>query len=234
MMRMILHHCFGLRSTSVYRHDLRRLKHLEQYAGHFEIDAPPDDLPKEQPWLIKTHTAPPDGSPAIYIARDGRAAIASFYAYRHAQQRVSGLRFFILRMITGYHNDHIWSKHVQAWCPWERPHTLLIHYEDMVKNLPKVLTKLAAFLKRPIISTEIPDRRELAAKCSPWVRDYTDWRNKFSPDEMWLFAKFNGALMAKLGYPVNEAPTPGLFRRTRINTEVLYCWLYWQIQGWGL
>ena len=227
LLRVILHHCFGLRTTSVYKNDLEGNNYLEQATGHFEISAPPENV--SEPWLVKTHELPPDNAPAIYIVRDGRAATASYCEFKRNQPK-SFQNIPLWQAIAGYRPRITWSGHVQAWYPWQRPHTLLVRYEDMTADLPSVLSALAAFLKRPTVSAKLPNRSDLAARGWPWVRNPSDWRTAFTPYTMRLFARFNATMMTRLGYPIDAIPAAGLFHDAWLRVKALYWWLRWQLR----
>ena len=227
LLRVILHHCFGLRTTGVYKNDLGGNSYLEQATGHFEISAPPENV--SEPWLVKTHELPPDNAPAIYIVRDGRAATASYHKFKQDHPERLHPIVFLEESIAGFWPG-VWSRHVQAWYPWQRPHTLLVRYEDMTADLPSVLSALAAFLKLPIVSEKLPSRSDLAARGGFWVHNPSDWRTAFTPDTLRLFAWCNATMMTRLGYPIDAIPSAGLFRDAWLRVKVLYRWLRWQIR----
>jgi hypothetical protein len=193
-LRTILWHCFGLKSASVYPNDLGGNRTLEQYVGHIEhgpgggVQFPANSLP-----LIKTHTYPTDDSPAIYVVRDGRAAAVSMANFYRDSMTLDAI-------IDGQHRFGTWSQHVQAWKPWERPHTLLLAYEDMRADLPATLERLGAFLKRDAIQTGIPDRNTIAESDGQWVRQESDWKTAMPAELLARFNRENEAMLKKLGY----------------------------------
>lgn len=193
-LRCILNRCFGLPSTSVYGlDDLGGNAALERYAGHFNADSPPPGLDPDAPLLVKTHHAPADDGPAIYVVRDGRAATVSLWEFMNKRMPLRAL-------ICGYSAGGTWSSHVAAWRPWARPNTLLLRYEDMVEELPAVLARLSRFLDRPILSPDVPSRDEVAAIDGRWVREASDWRRKVGRRHLQLFESVDGEMLARLGY----------------------------------
>jgi len=193
-LRAVLNNCFGLPSTSVYGHgDLGRNAILERYAGHF-APGPRPPLDPDAPLLVKTHDLPTDEGAAIYVVRDGRAALVSLWEFSHR-------RIPLRALIRGVSSFGTWSGHLAAWQPWARPDTLLLRYEDMVDDLPDVLVRLADFLGRPVISDRMPDRARLAAADGRWVREPSDWRTKVNRRHLQLFEAVDGPMLAALGYP---------------------------------
>jgi hypothetical protein len=75
LVRLILNQAFGVKSTSIYPDEtdaMRSRPWLMDRLGFSE-----EEMPGE--WLaVKTHNPPIDDMPAIYVVRDGRAAIVSF------------------------------------------------------------------------------------------------------------------------------------------------------------
>ena len=194
LLRCLLNYCFGLPSTSIYGPgDLGWNSALERHAGHYVNGSTPPTLTLDKPALVKTHLLPSDSRPAIYVVRDGRAATVSFWEFR---QRRSPLR----DIIAGTPPFGTWANHVAAWQPWERPHTLLLRYEDMLADRHEVIERLGAFLNLPILSRILPDREELAPVGGRWIRHYSDWRCQIGVEDLELFDALNGHMMAKLGY----------------------------------
>ena len=191
-LRSILHTCFGLPSTSIYRRDLGGNSALERYAGHFDADATHPDLSGDKPLLVKTHGHPPDDAPAIYIVRDGRAASVSLWEFKHR-------RLPLPEIIV----NRAWSDQVAAWQPWARPDTLVLRYEEMTGDLRVVLRRLGEFLDMPQLASVPPTRAEMAAVDGRWVREYSDWRPKVSQRDLRLFGAINGEMMRRLGYPLD-------------------------------
>ena len=227
LLRTILHHCFGLPSTSVYAGDLGGNRALEAMVGHFEGPVPPPGCPPDAPLLVKTHRRPSDDAPAIYVVRDGRAAAVSLWEFY-------GRRFPLRALIVGGGPHQTWSEHLAAWRPWARPGTLLLRYEELTGDLPGALPKLAAYLGRPVLSDRIPARTDLAALGGRWIGEYSDWRAKASVRDMRLFGIVNGVAMARLGYPLDDGNgVPGAGRGAAASArlarlDALYTALVWR------
>ena len=103
-------------------------------------------------------------------------------------------------VIEGQHRFGTWSNHVQSWNPWERPNTLLLRYEDMITNLPGVLSSISEFLKCDILKESIPDRNTIAIVDGQWVRSKTNWRSELSGILLTRFNQINKDTLKKAGY----------------------------------
>lgn len=193
-LRTILWQCFGLRSASIYPNDLGGNKKLEEYVGHIEhgsdkqIRFPENNIP-----LVKTHEYPTNTNPAIYVIRDGRAATVSLWEFYNRGIPLEAI-------IDGQHRFGTWSNHVQAWNPWERQNTLLLHYEDMRNNLPVVLSNISKFLNRDILKKNIPERNTIATDDGRWVRSESNWRSHFSDSLIKRFDQISKDTLIKSGY----------------------------------
>jgi hypothetical protein len=117
--RLILRHIFGLRCLSLYDE-------------HPKTAIPLDELDRlrasSRRILVKTHGGPLDESPSIYVIRDGRVAIDSYYHY--LRQEV-GSPLPVEKIIAGPIPTLSWSAHYHAWDPVRRPNTLILKYEDI-------------------------------------------------------------------------------------------------------
>lgn len=194
LLRTILWHCFGLKSGSVYPHDLGGRTALERYVGH--IERSPDGqirFPPGAPHLVKTHEPPRDRGRAIYVVRDARAASVSLW-------RFYGKALPLEAVIEGRHRFGTWSAHLRAWQPWQRPGTLLLRYEELAGDLAPLLPKLSAFLGRPPITERIPPRATVAGVDGRWVRPPSDWRREMPPALLERCTEINRELLIRMGY----------------------------------
>lgn len=193
-LRTVLWHCFGLRSASIYPNDLGGKQELANYVGHIEhgpnqpIRFQMGGLP-----LLKTHELPSDNHPAIYVVRDPRAASVSLWQFN--KQKIP-----LQAIITGKLPFGTWAHHVGIWKPWERPNTLLIKYEDMIGDLPLVLSRVSLFLDRKILSERVPNRDSVASIDGQWVRTKSDWRSQITGAQLAQCNEINQAMMQKIGY----------------------------------
>ena len=102
-----------------------------------------------------------------------------------------------------------WTDHFKAWAPKQRPNTLLVHYEDMVRDRSYVIKPVAEFLELPVLSSETPSFTELQAISPRFFRSGSDTANvaELQGEALDLFWIMHGELMVELGY-VDSVPTP--------------------------
>ncbi len=149
--------------------------------------------------LIKTHDAPRDGAPAIYLVRDGRAAIDSYY---HYHQKFAFEKPSLTDVIAGACQFGGWSDHYHGWQPRSRPNTLFLQYEDLVTQPAKVIPQIADFLHLSPGNGELPSFAELQGKFPAFFRrGLTDaFLRDWTADQFALFNACHGALSEELGY----------------------------------
>ena len=192
MLRTILFHCFGLRSASLYPRDLGGKPELERKVGHVEHSADGSvDLGGQPIHLLKTHDGPQDARPAIYVIRNGRDAVLSYYRFGRGNLSIADIMFGRGEMLS-------WSAHLAKWRPHDRPNTLLLRYEDMVTDLRGTIDAIAKFSRAPILSFDMPDRESLAD--NKWIVSASAKRPQFAPDTEAVFQKVHGEMMKLYGY----------------------------------
>lgn len=194
LLRTILWHCFGLRSASIYPNDLGGNKKLEEYVGHIEHS--PDKtikFPEESTSLVKTHEPNRDNNPAIYIIRDGRAACVSLWKFYNKPLPLEAF-------VKGRHRFGTWADHVKSWNPWDRPNTLLLRYEDMTEDMPKILNSIGLFLNIKIIKENIPNRNSIVGVDGRWVTKRSSWASELTGDLLKTFNQINIDYLIKAGY----------------------------------
>jgi len=189
-LRTILWYCFGLKSGSVYADEFSGNNKLQQYVGHVE-DKKSLFVPGNIP-LIKTHEAPADDGPAIYIVRHGMDATLSLCQYYHQTPPEF--------VIEGSHRFGTWASHLHAWKPWERPDTLLLRYEDLTDNLPEVLKRVSLFLDVKILNEVIPPRDAIADVDGRVVKKASLPKPVLSASLTRRFIELNGEMLERLGY----------------------------------
>jgi hypothetical protein len=198
--RMILNEAFAVKSTSVYElensaiQEVPWLRERVGYAG----DLKSIDLASRQWVAVKTHGYPTDNEPAIYVVRDGRAAICS---YAHWIQYNSDIEPTIEELIEGKVWPGSWTDHFNAWNPEHRPNTLLIRYEDLQSRQANVLRRISTFLNVPQRGPVTQQFNELHDLEPTLFRNAS---NKLNAEEMlpWedLFYGVHGDLMKHLRY----------------------------------
>ena len=196
--RTILFHCFGIKTGSIYPNDCGGNEKLLNYVGHLDhIKSDNGNLalnfPADKPKIIKTHSLNKDNRKAIYIIRDGRASLVSFYEFYNRQ--------IPLKVIMEGHTIFgKWCQHVESWDPWNRKDTLLLSYEELTNDLQSNLIKISDFLKVEITNNQIPSRDEIAEIAGGAVRKKSNWREKISQEDLSMFNLINKETLEKFKY----------------------------------
>ena len=165
------------------------------------------DKENAPPVAIKTHDLPADTAPAVFVARDGRAAIDSYY---HYHQKFAFEQPSLTEIIAGACQFGSWSDHYWAWRPKARPNTLLFLYDELVSSPQDAINKLAKFLRLRPSSINIPAFEELQNKQPAFFRrgKNTDFLKEWKPEHLALFNELHASAMADLGFPVTPANAP--------------------------
>lgn len=153
-------------------------------------------------YIIKTHEPPLTDDPAIYIVRDGRSAIISYYHYLN---EIENLNIPLASVIDGQTYAGSWSDHFKEWRPLERPKTLLLRYEEMIKDSNLMVERLGRFISaRPgaPLSRTFEDLHTLFPKFFRKGDDASNIR-EMGP-HLPRFMRLHGALMQRLGYEVGH------------------------------
>lgn len=221
-LRMVLSESFGIASSSVYGAELvdKWLETDLSESGSRGKDA-------DVPWTaVKTHEAPLDDGPAIYVVRDGRAAVTSYFHYlSHYEstapsdislrgrimtrlRAIAGTTPEALQMLSIVRGDQwpgSWSWHFEAWSPLTRPNTLLLRYEDMLADIDGVCERISSFLRVPQLAPFQQDFAMLHAREPGFFRSGDNQRNiaELTP-YLPLFNHVHGRLMSELGYAGDE------------------------------
>jgi len=152
LLRLILKHCFGLSSQSLYQDQDFADPDVCTMVGHEEIGANARQFVTiarraGRSLYVKTHEPPAaDQHPAIYVVRDGRSAVVS---HTHYLREVLHRDVSLSDVITGK-TGQSWSQHVRAWVLPLRANTLVVHYEDLAAARQDVLAQIATFIGRPL------------------------------------------------------------------------------------
>jgi hypothetical protein len=172
-------------------------------------------IPLEEPWeefyarasrdpdlvLVKTHQRPIDAQPAIYVVRDGRAALSSYRSYH--EKFLGDQRLGLLALVMGADYYGGWSDHYEAWSA-EGRRTMTLRFEELTAATPELLRKIAGFLghqgavapwANPFerLHGENPDFFRVGS--ASWQRP-PDWTDLVDA----AFYRLHGQLMEALGY----------------------------------
>lgn len=205
LVRTILFHCFGLRSGSVYPDDLGGRPELERATGHVEHEANGPPALADQPFRpIKTHLAPADDAPAIYIVRNGLDATKSLFEFyggtRSYRRIIGGRRSWFRRVVMGKRDRPSWSSSLATWKPRERPNTLMLRYEDLTADTAASIEQIGSFLNLVPSATTIPPRADLASADGRWIRPEGAQGRPLEREDLELFWRVNGEAMREYGY----------------------------------
>jgi hypothetical protein len=162
----------------------------------------PAALRSSQCHLVKTHQAPIDDQPAIYVIRDGRKAAYSYWQYHRAFLHAYGRTQ--LQVIAGDDTFGDWSSHSRAWTGRSRRRILTLRYEELVHATAEVVGRIAAFLSHPDSPKPWVNPFEKLRELSPhfFREGSVDWEPppEWTPAIAWAFAVLHGPLMEELGY----------------------------------
>lgn len=189
-LRILLNAAFGSVVTSKYDEDYSA---FPEVFGNILGRTAPDRF-----GIRKTHDIEADCSPAIYIIRDGRASVVSYF---HFCQKFEVNRS-LESIIRGQTPFGSWSSHYRGWSPKERESTLFLRFEDVVARPDEAIEQLAGFLCTRPIGRFHGDFQTLHQISPDFFRTGSNSRNalEMTEQELALFDELHGDLMRELGY----------------------------------
>jgi Sulfotransferase domain len=176
--------------------------------------------------FVKTHFRyQPEFQNVIYVSRDGRDAITSYYHWINARSKEP---VALRDIIAGNTVWGLWSDHVLGWMRG-RCNRMLVKYEDLFRDTPGQLRRMLDFAQIPADDDQItravqaasfesmrekeqelraerqkdaPQPDQPAGEKIMFVRKggSGDWRNLFSPADIELFWKHHRPGMEAAGY----------------------------------
>jgi hypothetical protein len=166
--------------------------------------------------ILKTHALQVrwDGTPIVYIVRDGRDVMVSYYHYRYRmgkdersdEPNLPSFSEFLKRYVPE------WMNHVSTWIGQEP--RILVRYEDLLvipeEILPSLFHRLGINVRGHVVGEAIEtfSFRKLSRR-NPGEEDpgsffrkgvVGDWVKHFSDDDLHYFKETAGALMCDLNY----------------------------------
>lgn len=201
--RTVLHSAFGLKTWSIYPEGRTGGGIAGDVTGHhaFGPDFRLQDAAKADGiYCVKTHGKPTDDSKAIYLIRDGRGSIASFY---HFIRNFNNKQPTMQDVITGNVMFGSWAAHVMSWRPRLRENTLLVKFEELVADPQSQYSRIQKFLDIPVkVGAIVPGFEQLQARDANFFRSGKNnaWEKDFSEDDHNLFWALHGEIMAEYGY----------------------------------
>jgi len=148
--------------------------------------------------LGKAPIPPIDDAPAIYLIRDGRSAIVSYFHYLND---IQGLPATLEELIRGEIFPGFWADHYKAWNPQRRPGVLFLRYEELTVSSRQACNKIAGFLRKPAINDLKLGFAGLHERFPAYFRCGDDKKNiaEIEPHQK-LFDSIHGDVMRELGY----------------------------------
>lgn len=211
LLRIILREAFAISSYSLYDDidDFGNRPEAAAAVGHISHGLTPEAFydkarNEKEMFYVKTHDAPCDDAPVIYVVRDGRSVTTSYAKYLNEITKVSkSVSDVILGDVTyGAWGDHYYSWHLGA----DRRNALFLRYEDLVTDLAGSVDVLSRFLKVEPQGKVNADFHHLKKLYPSFFRQGTlgGWGGVVSDEDKALFWTLNGDLMTKLDYGRDE------------------------------
>ena len=178
----------------------------------------------ERPRIMKSH-APyiREYSKVIYLIRDGRDVYVSYYFHQLNQLPSScTFREFLKRQD---HYPCTWGEHVSSWLFRLSPsNLLLVRYEDLIRDCPKQLKRIASYLDLERTENQLSlasekssfdNMRRIELVKGRLYKDQGpevfmrkgksgDWKDFFGQEEKAFFKSREGHILIKLGYEIND------------------------------
>jgi len=227
LLRMLLKRAFGIPSFSLYDekpgpdHDAGiHVVGREIGARHHGLAAKRfHELAsaKKRTYFVKTHDAPWDEAPAIYVVRDGRAATVSYFHYLRLfdippvsiADVVLGRVLEPLAVDEQYRKPFLsWSEHFEAWRREGRARALVLKYEDLTGNPAGAIRQIADFLNLEPTAEFTNDFEGLQRLWPEFFRKGSndDAIKELQGEALELFWIMHGHLMDQLGYVKSMPP----------------------------
>lgn len=238
LLRIMLKNNFGHNSYSIYNDiaDIGRFVDVSEVVGHEFMDwslllgkgvyGSGQQIPPEKYYLfdamrykssryrfVKTHSGYHSGffpDRAIYVCRDGRAAISSLASYikrfrNKATELVEVINELLLR------GDELfgkWNDHVLSWMEHPREKLLVLKYEDILSDYNGALKKISTFLKiDPIATAPIPFSQLQSINADFFRKGQkASWKSVLGDTSHALFWLLNYEGMNKMDYMDEKPP----------------------------
>lgn len=204
LLRVILNRCFGQLSQSIYDDNeftdplVKSWVGLEP-AGRDARAFVANARRADRGLFVKTHEAPPnDVNPAIYIVRDGRAAVVS---HMHYLREVVGIHVELRDVIDGKLSLS-WGDHVRTWAFGGRPNTLVVRFEDLAAGTSATLRDISAFTGLPLLKDFDVTFDMLHARSPLFFRcgSNDDNISEMSTEDLEWFEARHGDMLRRMGY----------------------------------
>jgi len=206
LLRILMNRCFGVETLSLYddqfgdaRDDVfaKVVAHRKHGLSQQEIRAQAAADPKQV--YLKTHGLPDDKSKAIYVIRDGRASVVSYWHYLREVEKAD---VSLEDVVAGRVWAGSWSNHVAHWALTWRPDTLVLRYENLCGAPERATAQIADFLGLPAPAAAKVDFAELQAAMPQFFRRGANSANlsELQGAELDLFWQLHGDIMGDFSY----------------------------------
>lgn len=203
MTRMILRECFDTYSYGATPSSAEPDPTAGQRTGSLQHSGPREAFiasarASDTMHFIKTHVeTPAAGDRAIYIVRDGRAAVASYQRYLRDFDHVE---FALSDIAAGKPIGLSWAQHIRRW--QKLPNLLFLRYEDLTGPDGPPLATIGAFIGKPVLR---PFSTAFSTLQSEMPKFFGVGANRPGVEQLEregsaAFWKHNGAMMRKLDY----------------------------------
>jgi len=205
--RQVFRQIFGRETHSRYndRKDISLVPEVVEAVGHASYEGEwPEFYARaseaEELFLVKTHEPPTDDHKAVYVVRDGRATLVSFFHFLCELRKREDID--MRRVLEGRVPFGSWSGHLDAWHPLDRPDTLLVRFEDLAADPRGPADQLASFLGIGKVAEWSNDLERLREIFPGFFRFGSNERNiaELAPEDEELFWQIHGVWMDRLGY----------------------------------
>lgn len=160
----------------------------------------------------------------IYIVRDGRDVMISYYDYfRNLHDYRGDLDSFLRKFTSGWFRYGTWRNNVGSWVDHrDHPNMLLIRFEDLRADPAAVVKQIAEFSGLPTDEARIQTALDASTvdKVHSTMRSWVvakgtsfqggvsaggkkNWRDKLTPEQNAIFVDHAGDLLQALDYPLD-------------------------------
>ena len=165
----------------------------------------------------------------LYLVRDGRDAVSSFYHYRtNLNRQQNDFRSYLKKSLAGEFRYGSWHEHVAGWLDCEdHPSLLVVRYEDMLADPKSILGQVLGHFGTTLSDERLDEavqrssvdrvNRGFQMQAAARQRQFSGGlgggsgrhRDIFGADDELLFLQEAGGVMRRLGYvPAEVAAQP--------------------------
>ena len=171
-------------------------------------------------FFVKTHSCRYAEDKAIYIMRDGRRAVYSYYKWFEAH--FPNEERSIMELLFGVDNYHSWSEHLAYWNKGKKENHLTLHFNKLIISDNVMLDEIGEFIKKTRIC-DFQNKKQAIISPFGFREGKTEWNGESEWGEMedkffWLL---HGKMMQEMGFAPKPALDPGLEAITQEILELI-------------